>query len=124
MAVDPYFKIDIRNPTTGAVGLRVGRVVDKLAFSRTYRPRPGQDQSDVLLHPQLWATFLHAKLSEEASRIEGLDAIRGDLTAGPSGAPTSFPRTVHAFVSGTRAPLVCLECAADPKKKPKSFVLW
>ncbi len=99
-AVDPNFKIDIRDPTTGAVGLNVGQLVDVDAFQRTYRPRPGQSHDEMLVNAHRWVEFVYTKLGSLSAHIEGLNVGRQDLT--PRG---GLAQALHAFVSGCARPL-------------------
>ncbi|KAI1792065.1 hypothetical protein LXA43DRAFT_359274 [Ganoderma leucocontextum] len=91
--MDPNFRIDILDPISGAIGLKVGHVADVAAFERTYGA--SSETHPVLLDAQLWATFIHAKLTEQAWHIHGLDALRLDLNP-PPGLP--YSRAVHAFI--------------------------
>ena len=94
--MDPHFKIDIRDPTNGGIGLCVGEVVSVEAFQTMYGR--GRGSQLALNSAQMWAGFLYAKLSSIPRNIEGLDMVRRDLT--PSGDdPRFYSQALHAFVS-------------------------
>ncbi|KAM5544907.1 hypothetical protein V8D89_001805 [Ganoderma adspersum] len=95
VALDPDFRIDLVEPRTGAVGLRMSMAITIQGFMsegpfRTPRSRTG------LLSPQLWSTFLRIQLRRVSQYIQGLYTARGDLVP-PTGLP---PHALHAFIPG------------------------
>ncbi|KAM5544893.1 hypothetical protein V8D89_001791 [Ganoderma adspersum] len=97
IALDPDFRIDIVEPRTGAVGMRISQVVDVEGFRATFRPRRSQTERDVLRSPTLWSTFMRVQLGGRMSQsIQGLYTARGDLV--PSAG--QLPHVLHAFIPG------------------------
>ena len=100
IALDPDFRIDLVEPRTGAVGLRMGMVITIQGFRSDgpfCPPRSRTERNDSeLLSPQLWSAFLRLQLRRISQYIQGLYTERGDLVP-PTGLP---PHAVHAFVSG------------------------
>ncbi|KAM5544904.1 hypothetical protein V8D89_001802 [Ganoderma adspersum] len=96
IAFDPDFRIDIVEPRSGAVGLRVSKVLNVEGFRATCRPGRGQTERNVLLSPESWSMFMRAQLDRMAQFIQGLYTARADLVP-PVGL---LPRAVHAFIPG------------------------
>ena len=100
IALDPDFRIDLVEPRTGAVGLRMSMVITIQGFRSDGPFRPPRSRTErndsELLSPQLWSAFLRLQLRRISQYIQGLYTERGDLVP-PTGLP---PHAVHAFVSG------------------------
>ena len=86
-------------PRSGAVGLRVSKVLNVEGFRATCRLGRGQTERDVLLSPECWSLFMRTQLDRMSQHIQGLYTPDADLVP-PVGL---LPRAVHAFVSGSIA---------------------